>query len=290
MPLGVTRREIERAVRAGDLVRVRRNALVDGPAWREAAPWQRHEARARAVAASLDPEGAAVLTHHSALAIHGVALHGVDERVHLARTDGTRGRTDRVLASHRPMEAFFAEVHDGIRVVRPEVACLQVAAQFGAESGLVSADDALHRRVVSVDSLRQTLDELAPGRSSRAPRAVVDLADPRIESAAESRARGAFHVAGLPQPTPRVVVVDEWGALFARVDFLIEELGVVIEVDGMGKYGDRSDLRAEKIREDRLRELGHEVVRLVWTELSDPRIVHRKVMAAVARARCRRAA
>lgn len=110
-----------------------------------------------------------------------------------------------------------------------------------------------------------------------------------MESAAESRARWVFDVAGLAQPVPQVVVHDEGGRFVARVDFLLEEEGVVIEVDGMGKYEDIRDLRAEKVREDRLRELGYEVVRLSWADLGDPGVVLRKVLAAVGRARLRSA-
>ena len=43
-------------------------------------------------------------------------------------------------------------------------------------------------------------------------------------------------------------------------------------------------LRAEKRREDALRALGDEVVRLTWDELANPRLVRHKILAAIARA------
>lgn len=281
---GLSRGEVERAVGRGDLVRVRRNALVDGQLWREAAAWERHALRARAVAAGFDRGRPTALSHHSALAVRGVSLHGVDERVHVSRVGAGRGRTDGVLASHRPVQESLTEVHEGLLLVRPAVACLQVAAQFGAEAALVSADDALHRGVLTPEDLTRALRELAPGRWSRAPAEMVALADPRVESAAESRARWVFHVLGFRQPTPQVVIRDEAGGFVARVDFLYEDLGLVIEVDGMGKYAEAGDLRAEKLREDRLRELGHHVVRLTWGDLADPLVVRQKVLQGVARA------
>lgn len=125
---GIRAREITRAVRAGDLVRVRRNALVDGATWRKAAPWERHALRARAVAASFPRDAPLALTHHSALAVWGIALYGVDDRVHLTSTDGRRGRNDDRVSFHRPVPAPFVTDHRGISLVRPAAAIVQVAA------------------------------------------------------------------------------------------------------------------------------------------------------------------
>ncbi len=288
---GVDRREIDRALAAGDLVRIRRNSVVDGALWRGAAPWERHHLRGRAIAAGLT-KGAdcpVVLTHQSALAVHEIALHGVDDRVHLAWRDGRRGRTSDVVRVHRRLDERFIVEAGGVLVASPAAACVQVAALFGAEAGLVAADDALHRRVVSADDLASAVDRLGVSRVSRGPRDMLVLADSRIESAAESRARWAFHLAGLEQPTPQVVLRDEWGEPWARVDFMLEGLGVIIEIDGMSKYAAAHDLREEKLREDRLRELGYEVVRLTWADLGDPALVRRKVEAAIGRARRRTA-
>ena len=55
----------------------------------------------------------------------------------------------------------------------------------------------------------------------------------------------------------------------------------------MLKYTDPSALRREKVREDRLRKLGYEVV-LTWADLDDPSLVARRLEAAFARARTRR--
>ncbi len=281
---GIGREEIGRAVRAGHLVRLRRNALVDGETWRSAKPWERHDLRARAVAASLPRGHKVALSHHSALALRGVSLFGVDDRVHLVHVDGGRGRTDRVVASHRAIPEALVEVHQGIRVVRPAAACLQVAAQFGTEAGLVSVDDALRSGLVSREACGEAQRVLKPERWSRAPAEALALADERVESAAESRARWAFHVLGFRQPTPQVVVSDETGRFVARVDFCYEDLKLVIEVDGMGKYTTSEDLIAEKRREDRLRELGYAIVRLTWEDLADHVVVRAKVLGGVARA------
>lgn len=278
---GASRRDIERAVGAGELVRVRRNALVDGRRWGEAKPWERHELRARAVLAALGGEPPLALTHHSALAVRGVTLHGVDDRVHVARVGEGRGRTDGGLASHRPVDATLTAEHEGVLTVLPAVACLQVATQFGGEAGLVSADDALRRRVVSRDDLDVAMTAMQPGRWSREPAKMLELADARIESAAESRTRWALRTLGFRMPTPQVAIHDAGGEFVARVDFLYEDIKLVIEVDGLGKYGTSAALHAEKLREDRLRALGYHVVRLTWADLGDLQVVRGKVLRGV---------
>jgi len=50
----------------------------------------------------------------------------------------------------------------------------------------------------------------------------------------------------------------------------------VVEFDGAVKYAGadgRAALVAEKLREDRLRALGYEVVRIVWSDLARPDII-----------------
>ena len=77
----------------------------------------------------------------------------------------------------------------------------------------------------------------------------------------------------------------------ARVDFFWEELGIVGEFDGMGKYGagdpasTAESVRREKLREDAIRGLGFEVVRWTWAELFRFDVVADRFARAVERAR-----
>ncbi|WP_157073100.1 type IV toxin-antitoxin system AbiEi family antitoxin domain-containing protein [Kribbia dieselivorans] len=283
LALGISRDMLARSVRVGELVRIRRNCLVDGALWQEAQPSERHALRARAVMAGLPRGHTIALSHHSALALHGVALFGVDQRVHLTHLGSGRGRSDSVVVSHRPVPQSLVEARGGIRMVTAAAACLQVAAQFGAEAGLVAADNALHTQLLTVDDLEQARRVLAPERWSRAPAEMCRLADARMESPAESRARWAFRSLNMRQPTPQVEIRDSNGFI-GRVDFLYEDLKVVIEVDGRIKYSGTNVVFAEKVREDRIRALGFQVVRLTWADLDDHARVHHKVFDAVAKA------
>jgi hypothetical protein len=81
---------------------------------------------------------------------------------------------------------------------------------------------------------------------------------------------------------------------------LVQPGNLIIEFDGRAKYercpalgesrlADGDLVWAEKQREDRLRELGFEVIRLVWPDLSDPRrvLAIRRLQAAAERGRSR---
>jgi len=71
-----------------------------------------------------------------------------------------------------------------------------------------------------------------------------------------------------------------------RVDFLYEQQRTVVEFDGLVKYSGadgREALVAEKRREDRLRDLGFQVVRVTLAELDRPILLQHRIQAAFAR-------
>jgi len=116
---------------------------------------------------------------------------------------------------------------------------------------------------------------------------MMALVDPRSESVGESRTRLVLVAAGL-EVRSQVKVVDR-GAILARVDLLVAGR-VVVEFDGAVKYADDASgrtLYTEKKREDRLRELGFEVVRVTWADLAHPEVVLQRVRAALVRAATR---
>ncbi len=218
--------------------------------------------------------------------MQGLPFHGVDDRVHLARLREGSGRSGSATQIHAPVPAAFVTAVADVPVVRPALACLQVAALFGVEAGLVSADGVLH-----ADPEADLLASLAAarlGNGTLRAATVVLHADSRSESAGESRTRWLMHGLGLPVPELQAEIgsPDGWSA---RVDFLFRDQRVVVEFDGMLKYGSPEDLRREKAREDRLRELGYEVVRVTWADLARPETVKARILAAFARSQARTA-
>jgi very-short-patch-repair endonuclease len=156
-------------------------------------------------------------------------------------------------------------------------------------AGLAAMDSALHRSLCSLADLESSARALAGPKVGTVER-VIAACDPSSESVGETRTRIILVDGNVPFAS-QVDIADSSGFI-GRVDFLVDGC-VVVEFDGMIKYAGQAGqaaLAREKIREDRLRRAGYEVVRIVWSELDDPAAILRRIDQARRLARERRAA
>ena len=284
---GYTSVSLSRLVASGELFRARAGCFVDGKLLAEASPETRHALTARAVSRGYPPRHA--ISHLSALIIHGLPLLNIRaDAVHLTLTAPGCPRTLLGLRVHAELPDSVTRQRDGSRVVHPAMAIVQSAAAAGIAAGVAAADKALFDGQVTKDDLKIALRvaRLGPGRADA--RAAVELADGRSESPGESWARVLFVSLGLPTVAPQVEIRDERGKLVGRVDFLFRAQRTVVEFDGLVKYAGadgRQALIDEKRREDALRSLGYQVVRLTWRDLHHPELVERLLREAFTRTR-----
>lgn len=231
--------------------------------------------------------------------LHGFALRDRDlSRVHVARLDDGAPRIERDVHHHAGelLPAHVVLREDGLLVSSPHRTLLEVATTSTLEQALVTADAALHSGLVRHAELRELVDACRSWPGARNAGAVVSLADGRAESVGETRARLAMRDVGLPPPELQVEMCDRFGEVIGRVDFLFPEQNTIVEFDGRvtydGTYGEVSAkiLYEEKLREDSLRELGYEVVRITWADLENPARIATLVRRAFARAAERQAA
>ena len=285
---GLTAKDVAALTRSGELTSLSRGwYAVSSPGTPEA----RHVLLTRAVLRA--HEGRAVAAHHSALCMLGLPTFRADlTTVCLSRRSPGPNRTRKGLKLGRcvPAEAL------GAATVVPAMAVAQAGASCGPLAGLVAADAALHKALCTKGDLDLALGWVRrhPGTGLLTP--FLELADGRRESPGETRLAHAFHLMKL-SVTPQARIEDRGFLAFA--DFLLDDWPVVVEFDGMVKYGRKRDavdrwgnqltpqqvLVAEKRREDRIRELGYQVVRVVWSELDDPAALARRIRAAINRAR-----
>jgi hypothetical protein len=281
--LGVDQHRLARLVRDGELVRVRAGVYVDGERHRVAEPATRHLMEVRAVLTGLGPGYAA--SHLSAVVALGLPVLARDVGpVDVVGVGAGKARRDGRLRVHAAVPADLVvglDGHEGLRVVGPASAVLQAAALQGTRAGLIAADAALHRGLLSAAALGESLARTPLSRGRRAAELVTRLADGRSESPGETWARLLFHELGLKGLVPQVELRDAGGRVIARVDFLDRAHGLVVEFDGASKYAGggtgQAALVAEKIREDAIRRLGYRVLRLVWSDLLDPARLYRLV-------------
>jgi hypothetical protein len=276
--------EIARDLRSGSLVRVRRGAYTDASTWTSADLEQRHLLTARAAVAAMKPP--TVLSHTSAALAHGLPVWGVDlNAVHVTRPVRASARIEAGVVHH---QAALPDDHvveiDGLLVTSPARTIADLARLAGFEPGVVTADAALHRGLVTPDELLVTANGLRDWPGSRHVARVVSFADGLSESVGESRTRVLCYRCNLPAPELQVEI---WrgGQLLGRVDLLIREWRLVIEFDGRVKY--RLDgvsparleqvLWAEKVREDDIRGEGYGIARVIWADLDRPAVTAARI-------------
>jgi hypothetical protein len=276
--LGYSDKAITAAVRAKAWHRIRRGAYTLVPLWVEATPEERHRILCRAVLRSLAPN--VVLSHVSALVERQVAVWNVDlSRVHVTRLDGRPGSVEPDVIHHEGVatEQDFETVN-GLPVMRTARSLFEASTRCGVEEGLVMADSALHRGLVSAEEFERAFHATKRWPGTRSAQLIARLADGRAASPGESRVRYICWEQGLPQPELQFRVYDAYGGLIGIVDLAWAMHQLLCEFDGLAKYGrllkpgeTAGDvIAAEKVREDRLREAtGFGMVRILWRHLDD---------------------
>ncbi|WP_284756264.1 hypothetical protein [Curtobacterium sp. ME-Dv--P-122a] len=197
----------------------------------------------------------------------------------MALTDPTRDRaqrlrfSDKVPARGRDVATVLI---DGVETTDLVTTAIDVALRSDRGHALVVLDAVLRRGVDRHDLLAE-LESRPTRRGAQRVRALLELADGRIESAGESLALLVMRDLGLPRPElQHEFSVD--GRCIARVDFWFPEQGVVVEFDGLVKYraGEVRGARtaeevviAEKFREDAVRAVPgvRGLARLIWREV-----------------------
>ncbi|WP_346621807.1 type IV toxin-antitoxin system AbiEi family antitoxin domain-containing protein [Blastococcus montanus] len=282
--------ELARAVRSGELTRLRRGAYVD--AVLPAEPAARHALLVEATLAGL--RRPCVVSHQSAAVLLGLPLWDVPlDRVHVTRSPGAWSDRSRVLRCHvaRIRDDEVVDVA-GVPVTGPVRTMLDLARSLPHEAAVVALDAALHQGRLSHDTLRARLCDIVGSPGSRSAARVVAAADGRSESVGESRSRVILQRWQLVPSALQFEVRSGNGALVARTDFAWEDARLVGEFDGRVKYGrllgvgqEPGDaVFAEKRREDAVRDERWDVVRWVWAELAAPHRLAAKVRRAHERA------
>ncbi|MFT4043257.1 MAG: hypothetical protein QM673_08860 [Gordonia sp. (in: high G+C Gram-positive bacteria)] len=284
---GGTDRELHRGADGDERVRLWPGTFLDASYFEALGMVQRH--RAVAVEAARKGGGERVLSHLSALAVHGVPMLDPDlRRIHFTSAVNAR-RTRYVIRHQAQLASDEVCAVDGVMVTTLERSLCD-AARLGSFDQAVVLLDAGLRMGADPAVLAATIDRLSGCSGIARLRDAFSFADPLSESVGESFSRSTMSL--FPEvPTPRlqVNIFDADGKFIARPDFLIGT--VVGEFDGLVKYsgglGDDSPSEVvvkEKLREDALRAEGYVVCRWIWRDLREParlrRILHRALAAA----------
>lgn len=301
---GRSRKALSRAFSTGDLVRVRHGFYVDTAIWLEATSSQRFITTVKALAARLHQP---VFTGTSALILHGLPLPGPPATVDVVTMTPTRAGLQTTMPGYHEAHSRRATdlpyIHRTRNVFHePPVSTEDpYVPQLGTplrtrvlEQDLVDILTGLtfSEALMTIDSLlsgrnregrrfdRNHLEALFGQGSTAQGSALSHLlrhATHLSESPGESLSRARMIELGFKLPRLQVTLTGANGVDY-RVDFWWEELGLIGESDGWGKYstdgtdgtGPAESLRQEKRREDALRERGYRFVRWDWADALDP--------------------
>ncbi len=277
--------------KAGELVRIRRGAYA-------AAVASDPEGRHRQLIAATLPRLAddACVSHQSAAVMHGLPAWA-DQlgRVHVIRPRRGGGRRGSLVHVHpAPLPESEVVSIGGLRVTCLSRTIADCARSMSYERAVGLGDAAL-RQGLDRQQLLAAIDQVRGAPGSPSARRVAGFVDGRSESMGESLSRVVLQRLRIPAPTLQLPVLDRSGLVMARADFGWEELRTLGEFDGRIKYGrllppgDTAGdvIYREKAREDKLRDLGWEVVRWIWSDLRTPDVIADRLQRAFARGRRR---
>lgn len=274
LAVGYVDEDIRTELRTRRWLRLRKGVYIAAADVPTADDRRRHLVDCLAVLLCLD--AGPVLSHASAARLHGLVLPRAESpEVRVTVEDQwRRGRGYRVARAALPDGDVLPWLSFG--ATSPARTLVDCAREWSLTDGVIAMDAAVNALTVDrADILRAVLSGTHRVGIAGAARA-LDLCDGRAESPLETRGRLALLSAGLPRPELQVEIHDEAGFI-GRVDAWYEEAAVALEFDGRVKYVDpRSGsapgevLWKEKRREDRLRDAGVRVVRVVNEDLGVP--------------------
>jgi hypothetical protein len=272
--LGISEREIGRAVQSGELRRLQRNRFVEVAVWDDLWPESRHLVELSAAVAEMR-KGQGFLSYASAGALRELPFYRhIPEAVHITVPAGARMSSRPGLRRHHDrLPEDDIDMMFGIRCTSLERTTFDLARTLSMEAAVAVADAAL-RKVAMVageydergaEAWRERmLDRCARSRGMRGVRQaeqVIRFADGRSESPGEAVGRLQLSRLGFRRLRLQVPVPGPSGKPY-RVDLEIEDVGTFFEFDGHTKYLEES-LRSgrtveqvvldEKRREDWIR-------------------------------------
>ena len=243
------------ACRAGELVRLLPGAYARADGWR---------ARCSALA-TVDPD--AVVAGRAAAALHwwrDLPVTTVDAYRIAGRQPGYRWIRSSVPPS-------LVAIKQKVRYTSPALTVLDLIPELGAEV----VDHALRSRAVTIEQLGEAL-ALTPGRRGNAERRwLLDDSRDAPWSPLERRFHRRLRALELPWRYGTNVGVLLEDLTLARLDVAFTELLLGLEVDGYQYHSTPRAFQHDRTRDQKLAEIGWQVVRLTNADVDDPEVTGR---------------
>src|SRR5207302_10800471 len=126
----------------------------------------------------------------------------------------------------------------GLPTSTPLRTLIDLGGRYPLIEGVVVAGLILHARMVTMNELRDYVARHPRTKGVARIRRVAELADPKAESAMETRLRVLLVLAGLPRPEVQVSIQDDEGRFLDRPVLLYRRQHLAFEYDG-GNHRER---------------------------------------------------
>lgn len=271
---------LQRAVRRGELVRLRQGAYCSADTWANSSPRRRHVLRVQAVVAQ--SQHPVVVAGPSAGALWGFPSEEPwPDHVTLLERPRSGGTSEPgVRRTSAGAAGAATEVLDGFVVTSVARTALDLARGLDFPIAVAMLDWARWRKNDSAVSQAQLESQLRAARfrtGAAALKRAIDFSTSLSDSYYESRARATMELLGFDAPELQRTFTDAEGDI--ETDYFWPGVRVAGEFDGEVKYRDERYNRGdpakvfwnEKRREDRLRRMVRGVVRLLAADVDSPR-------------------
>ncbi|MEB3981977.1 hypothetical protein OQ968_11945 [Mycobacterium sp. 663a-19] len=201
-------------------------------------------ARDRAIAAWLWSGKEAVVAGNSAAALLGAEW--IDPQLPAELVCDRTRPPPLIITRNETLLAGETRVVGGVPVTSPARTAFDLGRRPGFQTAVIRIDALARATGVTADEVAPLIDAHRGARGAKQLRRVLPLVDAGAESPQETRTRLVLIRGGLPKPQTQIVVQDEWGWPFARIDMGWEEWLVGVEYDGPQHWTDPR-IRAEDI-------------------------------------------
>lgn len=208
------------------------------------------------------PPGA-VFSGRTAAWLHGLDLPPCDPvEVTVTRPHGIA--RSGVSVSRAELDECDIVERRGLRATSTLRTMADIAQRQPLVEAVVAADMALHRRLIDLVELEACVASIARQRGVARLRRVIELAEPKAESAMETRLRMLLVLAGLPRPEAQVSLHDDRGTFLGRPDLYYRAQRLALEYDG-GTH--RESLVGDDRRQNRLVNAGFRMLRFTAADV-----------------------
>ena len=239
----------------------------------------------RAVAAWLWSGRSATLAGLSAAALHRTAW--IDDWLPAELNRRSRDRARGVIVHSDLLDEDETCVHDEISLTTPARTAFDLGRRKGLTTAVIRLDALMHATDLKPADVELLADRHRGARGLVQLRQALLLADGGAESPYETKTRIVLIGGGLPRPHTQIAVLNDWGAVIARIDMGWDEWKVGVEFDGAQHWTDPVQRTRDIDRLAELQDRGWTIIRVSADMLRHrPHVVVARTRSALLAAGC----